>query len=413
MKRFDFKGNFLKIFIATALTIGFASCSDDEDPVDETIIDETPVDQFIITGGINGENYNNSYYTVPFEDLMTGSLSFIGEEMLQMGYYSYNKFDDKIFCSGGLGATSLYVIEQNEDGTLSETVSFNNFDNSIVDMTEGSDNEVVAIEMSSTSDIVRLHTISTSSLQVTKTVDTPIASLSTESVPAYSGMVVSGDYLYLSFYISDPNTWTTTSTDKAEVAVFNYPELTFVKVIEDSRVGPIGGFGTMAGLIKDESGNVYALSHSNPANGFSQYTKPAGILKINSGETEFDSEFFFDIEEVTGGYNTAHLVYLGDGKVFTEINVTDRSEQTTWSDGTLKTAIMDLDNSSIEYIDGIPEHAGVGRKLSAMSIIDDSTIYMTIPEDTGIFVYKIDTSSYTATKGAEVEVNFMAGMYKL
>ncbi len=405
MKRIDFKGNLIKLFAAAAITFGFASCSDDDN--------NSSSGEFVITGGINGENFVNSYYSVQFDDVMTGNLSVIGDDMLQVGYFAYNKFNDKIFCTGGLGATSLYVIEKNSDGTLSETASFTNFNNSIVDLTQGDNSNIVGVEMSSSSDIVRLHLINTSSLEVTKSVDTPVASLSEETSPSFSGMVVSGDYLFLSYYISDPTTFATTSTDKAEVAVFNYPELTFVKVIEDTRVGPIGGFGTMSGLMKDESGNVYALSHSNPANGFSQYTKPAGILKINSGETEFDSEYLFDIEDVTGGYNTAHLVYLGDGKVFTEINVTDRSEQAAWSDGTLKTAIMDIENGSIQYIDGIPEHAGIGRKLSAVSLIDGSSIYMTIPEESGIFVYKIDTNSYTATKGAEVEVNFMAGFYKL
>lgn len=405
MKLFEIKKSVLPLLMAVATLFVLAACNEDGD-------NNSSGGEFVITGGINGADFNNSYYTVGFNSLMSGSLSFIGDPMLQMGYYSYNKIDDKIYCAGGLGATNLSVIQRGSDGLLSEVASFTTFNTSIQDVVKGDNSNVVAIEMSSSSDIVRLHLINSSSLEVSSTVDTPVSNLSDLSSPAYSGMVVSGSYLFISYYISDPNTFATPSTDKAQVAVFSYPELTFVKVIEDTRVGPIGGFGTMAGLIKDENGNVYATSSSNPANGFSQYTKPAGILKINSGETDFDADFFFDIEDVTGGFNTTHLVYLGDGKVFTEINTADRSEQVIWSDGPLQTAILDLNNATINYIEGIPEHAGIGRKLATVSAVDGNQIYMSVPEDNGIYIYQINTENYTATKGAEIEANFVGGIYK-
>src|SRR5699024_11183632 len=129
---------------------------------------------------------------------------------------------------------------------------------------------------------------------------------------SYSGMVISGNHLFLSYYISNPETFETPKTDMARVAVFAYPSLEFQKVITDSRVGPIGGFNVKSGLIKDDQGNVYAISHSNPANGFSQSTKPSGILKINSGTTTFNPEYFFDIAAKANGGNAAHLSYIGN-----------------------------------------------------------------------------------------------------
>nr|WP_319400768.1 DUF4374 domain-containing protein [uncultured Carboxylicivirga sp.] len=405
MKQFNLKRTLAQFTAAFLLITAFGACSDDDD--------NSSVGDFIITGGINGENYNNSYYTVGFNDLMNGSLSFIGDDMLQMGYFSYSQIDNKLFCAGGMGATGLYVIEKGANGQLNETASLATFTNSIQEVVKGDNNNVVAIEMSSSSDIVRLHLINASTLEISSSIDTPVSDLTELTGPSYSGMVVSGNYVFVSYYISDPNTFATTQTDKAQVAVFNYPELTFVKVIEDSRVGPIGGFDTNSGLIKDENGNVYAASSSNPANGFSQFTKPSGILKINSGETEFDADFFFDIEEVTGGFNTAHMVYLGDGKVFSEINTADRSEQVIWSNSPLQTAIFDLNNPSIHYIDGITEHTGIGRKLETVSIVDGNYIYTPIPEDNSIYIYRINTTDYTAVRGAEIEANFIGGMYKL
>src|SRR5699024_3928149 len=164
----------------------------------------------------------------------------------------------------------------------------------------------------------------------------------------YSGMVISGDYLYLSYYITDSETFATNYTDTARVAVYSYPDFEFQKVMTDTRVGPIGGFNVKGGLIKDEDGNIYAISHSNPANGFSPSTKPSGILEINSGETNFVPNYFFDIREASNGGNTAHVVYLGHGKAFAEINTADRDAQEMYADGPLRSAIINLNAQTVK-----------------------------------------------------------------
>src|SRR5690606_1063212 len=111
-------------------------------------------------------------------------------------------------------------------------------------------------------------------------------------------------------------------------------------------------------LIKTEQGDVYAMSHSNKANGFSQTTKPAGIVRIKSGQTVIDPSYLFDVATVTGGKTISHMLYLGNGKVFVEINTADRAQQVSWSDGPLKSAVIDLNSKTINYIQGLPEHAG-------------------------------------------------------
>ena len=66
---------------------------------------------------------------------------------------------------------------------------------------------------------------------------------------------------------------------------------------------------------------------------------------------------------------------------------------------------------TVSYINGLPEHNGLGRRLAALQ--DGNFVYMAIPEGNRIFVYKIDTQNLTATKGAEVQANFVAGFSKL
>ncbi len=394
-------------FIALAIfTCTFVACEDDQESVNGH-------GDYAITMAYapSDGSYNYTYRTVQYESLMDGTLNNVDAGTEQLGYFTYTKIGNTIFSPGGLDLTSLETIQRDENNDLYLTEGTYSFSNSIIDLVKASSSTAVAAEMSTTSDIVRLHLINTTDASISTTVDTPVSSLSSYSSPAYSGMVVSGDYLYLSFYISNPTNYATSYTDQAEVAVFSYPGLEFVKVISDDRTGPIGGFNTMSGLMKDDEGNIYATSHTNPGNGYSQYNQNIGLLKINAGETEFDQDYFFDFNADGDGNTTAHLMYLGDNKTLALMNTLDRSEQTTWYDEPLKPAILDLSEKTINYIEDVPEFAGTGRKLTSIALQENNYVYLPISEEDGIYMYRINTEDYSATKGALLECNFVAGVY--
>ncbi|MFV0541769.1 MAG: DUF4374 domain-containing protein [Aestuariibaculum sp.] len=405
----------MKLFKKMAIAIvgltaifSFTSCSDD----DNNDTTKTIGDSYVLSLAIQGTDSNFTYYTVPFSDVMSGTLSATGTGIEQPGYYDFTQIDDVIYSMGGLGLTEVVGIYKNDTGELAQkgNVSLNA---GLSDMVKADANTLVSVSMSALSDQVTFRTYNKSSVTVTNTVNSPVSNLTeTGDNPAYSGMAVSGNYLFLSYYLSADD-WSTNYTDEAQIAVYTYPEFEFVKVITTDKVGPIGGFNIKSGLTLDENGNIYAISHSNPANGFSQSTKPSGILKINAGETEFDTDYFFDIEEATEGFNTAHLKYLDNGLAFAEITVAERSGQERWSDSPLKAAIINLNTQTVNVIDDIPEHTLGGRKLVDLALHDDGYIYLCIPQDSEISVYKINPNTYTATKGATVQANFVAGFFKL
>lgn len=384
----------------------FSSCSAEDD---EANPEPQPTDEpFVLSLAIQGSEGNFTYYTVPFEDVMSGTLSAEGNGIEQPGYYDFKQIDNTIYSIGGLDDVNVVGITKNAQGELVETGDVS-FTNSISDIIKADDNTLVAVTLSANSDMVTFHTLD-ENVNVTETVTRPISDLTSDDVPAYSGMRIEDGHVFLSYYISDPNTYATDYTDVAQVAVYSYPGFEFQKVISDDRVGPIGGFNVKSGLIEDENGNIFAVSHSNPANGFSQFTNDSGILKISSGETTFDADYFFDVQEVAGG-NPVHLIYLGNGKAFAEINMASRDEQATWTDSPLQSAIIDLNNKTVNFITGIPEHNGAGRRLAALQ--DGSFVYLTVPGEQGVSVYRVDTINYTATEGADVEANFVAGFFKL
>lgn len=397
--------NFSKALALSALSLLFVfstvSCSDSDEGV------SCQGGDYGMSLAIQSTDGSYTYYTLAYNNLMSGTLTAQGQGIEQPGYYDFKAIDNTIYSLGGLDDVNVVAISQ-DNGCLSQAGDVS-FPNSLSDLVKADNNTLVSVAMSSDSDIITFRKFNPNTVSVTETVDVQVSEFTDLVGPSYSGMVISDDHLFLSYYISDPETFATTHTDQAEVAVFSYPELEFQEVITDDRVGPIGGFNTKSGLVKDQAGNIYAISHSNPANGYSQSTKPAGILKINAGETSFDEEYFFDINDVANG-TMVYAKLLSDGRFFAEINTEARATQTMWSDNPLESAIVDFEGQTVNYVQNIPAHVGDGRRLVGFE--EANNYYITIPEEDGIFVYQIDTQNYTATQGAEVQASFIAGFYK-
>ncbi|MBQ0737348.1 DUF4374 domain-containing protein [Aquimarina celericrescens] len=398
--------NFSKALALSALSLLFVfstvSCSDSDD---EGV--SCQGGDYGMSLAIQSTDGSYTYYTLAYNNLMSGTLTAQGQGIEQPGYYDFKAIDNTIYSLGGLDDVNVVAISQ-DNGCLSQAGDVS-FPNSLSDLVKADNNTLVSVAMSSDSDIITFRKFNPNTVSVTETVDIQVSEFTDLVGLSYSGMVISDDHLFLSYYISDPETFATTHTDQAEVAVFSYPELEFQEVITDDRVGPIGGFNTKSGLVKDQAGNIYAISHSNPANGYSQSTKPAGILKINAGETSFDEDYFFDINDVANG-TWVYAKLLSDGRFFAEINTEARANQAMWSDSPLESAIVNFEAQTVNYVQNIPAHAGDGRRLVGFE--EDSNYYITIPEEDGIFVYQIDTQNYTATQGAEVQASFIAGFYK-
>ncbi len=410
----------IKTLLSAAMMILFASLSftscKDDDNNDDTNTSSTDTN-FVLSYAVLGSTGDYSYYTVQYDDVMTGTLTAENQGVTETGYRSFKQINDKIYSIGGLGENTLTTIQKNDDGDLEEVSVLEGFNQAISDIVETDDNKLLAVEVSVSSDVITFHILNEETTDIEESTSIAVSDVKpsyTDEMPYYSGMVQSGDYIYLSYYLCNPTTYATDYTDTARIAVFSYPDMEFVKNIKDTRVGPIGGYGEQHGLFKDEDDNIYALSHSNLANGFSQSTKDGGILKINAGETEFDEDYLFEIENYTDGLNTAHVKYLGNGKLFALINTEESSTQTAWSDAPLKGAIIDIDSNTVNYINGLPEHSGTGRTLDDCSVYAaDGYVYISVPGDEDISVYKIDVNNYTATQGAVVDASFVGGFFEL
>lgn len=382
-----------------------ASCDDD---MGSTEVANEP---YVMALGITNSG-TTTYYAVTTSDLMNGTIDAIGKGLEQNGYRDYQQAEQTIFSIGGLGVTEAVGIQRDTEGYIQEVSNFQ-FNNTPIGFCQVDNNTMAALELPTSAgknQNLTFYSVDIKSLALkNKITTTPVAPMDEEEWPSVTGMVYAGGNLYVSYVPMSTTTFATPAVDTAYVAVYSYPDCQFKALIKDPRFGNIGSWNAFNGLQKDENGDIYAMSNSSLANGFSQSTKNSGFLKINSGETKFDPNYSFDYQALTG-QKVAHWLYLGNGKVYAE--VTTRLDASAWSDADLKCCIIDVVNKTSQDIVEIPIHNGSGgRRFVAFQ--EGNYVYAPIGTSEGLYVYRTDITTGQAVKGAKIAATFVGGLFKL
>ena len=406
------KSRMLSVTAITAISVMvfFSSCEDDLDAEQEI-----PNAPYVLSLGITSSG-NTTYYVVSTDNLMEGTVNAVGKGIEQNGYHDYQQGGSTIFCIGGLGVTNATGIVRGEDGLLKEKGEFV-FNNKISGFCQVDDNTMVALEIPDSKESGDKFTFDTVDAKtaaiVSKNMDTPVSPTDLLDWPSITGMEYSGGNLYVTYTPMNTKTFETAYTDTCYVAVYQYPGMKFKKLMKDTRMGPGGSWNAFNGIVKDEDDNLYIMSNSSLANGYSQSTKHAGFLKINKGETDFDTDYFFDFEAATGGMKPAHIQYIGNGLVFAEVStITQQTVADRWGDKNLKCCIIDLKNKKVTDVEGIPVHNGNGGRRFAC-LKEGNYVYLPVSTNDGIYIYRTDISTCSAERGARVSTSFVGGFFKL
>ena len=178
----------------------------------------------------------------------------------------------------------------------------------------------------------------------------PVNELSTSDWPRLTGMTVSDNKIYITYYLTDETKKpsVTRYINKAYVAVYSYPELEYITTMEDERAAIAGSWNAYNGIFQTESGNMYTFSNTSIANGFTENsTKKAAFLHIPKETTQFD-DYYFDVETAARGLKPVHLQYLGNGKFFAQVSTLQSEEMTRWADKELKACIIDVKEKTVK-----------------------------------------------------------------
>ncbi|MDR1023378.1 MAG: DUF4374 domain-containing protein [Prevotellaceae bacterium] len=400
----------IKNLLSAALVLGFvSSCSSD----DKNDTSDSSYGPYAVSLGIT-VGAETTYYIVSADDLMAGDINAQGKGIEQNGYYDYEQGNQTIFCVGGLGLTDVKGITRDASGALQQKGDFV-LDQSPKLFTQITPQEMLAVELpdnENSGDSITFYAVDISSLAITRKVRTSIRPFALLDWPSVTGLSFSENKVYMTYFPMNQTTWETGYTDTAYVAVFAYPDMTPEIIMKDTRTGPAGSWNAYNGIFQTESGDMYIMSNSAIANGFSQSTKGAAFLRIPKGTTNFD-DYYFDFEAASGGLRPAHVKYLGSGLVFAEVStLTTQTAEDRWLDNSLKSCIIDLNSKTVSDVSGIPVHNGNGGRRFAV-LADDGYVYNPVATEEGTYIYRIDPRTATATRGAKVSATFVAGLFKL
>ena len=405
------KNCFRNSIILAAMAVGVLTSCEDDLAAEQ----ETPNAPYVLSLGVTS-NGNTTYYVVSTDNLMEGTINAVGKGIEQNGYHDYQQGSNSIFCIGGLGLTSATTVVRGADGLLKEQGEFV-FDNSLSGFCQVDQNTMVGLELpvnKESGSQLTFYTVDAKSAAILdKNTSTSVDPIDRLDWPSITGMMYSGGNLYVTYTPMNSMTFETAYTDTCFVAVYSYPDMKFVELMKDTRMGPGGSWGAYNGLMKDEQDNLYVMSNSALSNGYSQSTKHAGFLRIKKGATEFDSDYFFDFEAATGGLKPAHVAYIGNGLVFAEVSTLNpQTANDRWGDKSLKCCMIDLKNQTVTDVEGIPVHNGNGGRRFAY-LNEGSYVYLPVSTPDGVYIYRTDVNTARAERGARVSTSFVGGFFSL
>lgn len=397
-----------------AVALGMVSCDNEEN------YPKMPAGKYYVSLGVT-INDVTTYYVVNTNDLMNGMITARGQGLEQTGYRDFQQNGNVLYSIGGLGTTDCNGLLIDKQGDLTEKGNFI-FENKLDGFTAVDNNTMVAMELPKDQQKggkLTFYEIDNNDVSITRTVKTTPVSPMDDNVdkslnwwPTITGMCYSGNNVYVAYYPMHPLTCYSPDINTARVAVYSYPDMTFKTLMTDDRIGAVGSFNSFNALTKDEKGDIYVMSNTSMANGFSSNgERPVGFLRIRSGATEFDPGYQFNFYEKSGGYRPAHIVYVGGGKALVEYStIKNPGTSDLWTDKDLKCAVVDLYNKEFYDVPDVPVHNGGGARRFA-ALADGIYVYLPVQTSEGLYMYRIDTEKHTAERGAQIEATFVGGVF--
>jgi hypothetical protein len=180
-------------------------------------------------------------------------------------------------------------------------------------------------------------------------------------------------------------------------------------VLRDGRLSYSTGryrSGYHTNLAKDENDNVYVFSSAYD----SRTTKPSGALRIKSGETRFDPDYFFDIQSQAGGRHLFKVWHISGNYFLLQMyNTPNQTSEAVWS----ILAVVDVEKKTYREVTGLPATENITSIGSTPYAGDGKIAVPVVSKDEYPHIYIIDPATATAVKGLEIIAEGVAAVGKL
>ncbi len=201
------------------------------------------------------------------------------------------------------------------------------------------------------------------------------------------------------------------------VAIFPDRSLSSHKLIKTDKISYAAGryrsqYHQM--IWATDNGDVYVFSPSyakTQADSRQQTTLPAGVVRIKSGAEEFDSDFYYKLEDKLGGRSFLRTWYLQDKKFLLRVY------EEGFSGDALHLAIFDAEDGSVTEVSGLPEASLISELCHGLNkaFVENGKTYIDVSTTDGNpAFYVLDIATGVATKGATVKatsINCVTRLY--
>ncbi|SDL02071.1 protein of unknown function [Pedobacter sp. ok626] len=346
-------------------------------------------------------------YLVTASSLEEGKVSIIGNGVEQDGTYRYyvtsgTKFFSMLYGRGNPGAVTVYDVKEGKISKLSD------FTAATVHAFAPVNKDILMVKVprayaATGPTLANWYIVSTeTNVQTSEGTLDAVAASQNGEIAHFSWIKQVGTKIFAPFFSIKNNSFETDYPDFAGIAVYSYPTMQYEKTIKDTRTSFIGRYFT-DGLAVVENGDIYAFSSSvAQKGGVLTSTKPSSITRIKAGTTEFDQTYLMNFETASNGYVITNWLYVGQNKFIANLEV--KATTGAYVDGK-RLAIVDVVNKTVSMVTGFPDAASiVNVTVNNYSPKDGKTGYMGVNLTDGTtWVYKVDASTNTATRGLKVE----------
>lgn len=392
-----------KSTIALMLAIGTLASCQKSSSGDETTPEPTANGTYILTVS-PAASTGVADYLLTSQSLETGTVTTKQNGVEQDGTYRYyvthnGKFFSMLYGQGNPGAVTAYNIQ---GGKLNKLT---NFQTETVQAFAPVNDDLLLFKISRslTAPTSSWYKVNTNSLTITSegTVNT-LDMTGLGELAHFTWLKQVGNKVFAPYQTINDRSFNTAYPDRAFIAVFNYADMKLEKIITDNRASFIGSY-FRDGLSVQENGDVYGFSPSAATTGNNlSSTKPSAVLKIKAGTTEFDQSYYFDVEAASGGMNITSWIYVGNNTYIVQSQA--KSEKTSFPAG-LRMGIVNVVDKTYKAVTGFPAVAEISTVTTTnYTPKDGKTGYVGVNfKDGTSYVYQIDASTQTATRGLKIE----------
>lgn len=389
------------LLAAVLISVSLLSCSSDDDNGGGKIIEGT---KYVIGYQTDTWNANYMWGFDSLDEFMTGTIDMTGIGIEQGG--SYVPVANTMFALNAEdveGAAPYYLNSVGELVAGNRVFIESSYAYGVTD-----DNKILNVGASwdgtSTNNELIVYDPSTQAITARKFDDFATA---TGRFDFPTAVTVSNGKVYVSVFNRDASEDWDIDQKNAYIRIYDYPSLTFIERIQDSRTTAAGMYYTGTGMVRTDSGNVYTFSSNASAGGYQtlETTKKSGILRINKGATSFDAGYFFDIQSSVLNGKVLSAYPIGGEKVFINY-LSEGDDDVLWGflfdNYKFKSAIVDLASKTIIPVTGLPAHGGDYYFGIGSMYFEDGKAYKAFKTADEVRMYRIDIATGVATPGAKV-----------